>query len=191
MRLPSLVVTTTIRLGAHRRQHPPRKTVRRNSRCKFPSRSIPRVVGKPEVIARHGAVIDVFQHGNDSDLRPGRYALRFPSLRHSGLRVFCFIGSALNNTGFPPIKQTLACDSKPPRSLSCPKENGAERKVKTKCLIYMLSGLASGVVCSPTAAPLKHVWGSLATPGTEACDAVGGALRPQRREWPVRKIFRV
>src|SRR5260221_12802782 len=60
----------------------------------------------------------------------------------SGLRVFCFIGSALNNTGFPPIKQTLACDSKPPRSLSCPKENGAERKVKTKCLIYMLSGIA-------------------------------------------------
>jgi single stranded DNA-binding protein len=53
----------------------------------------------------------------------------------SGLRVFCFIGSALNNTGFPPIKQTLACDSKPPLSLSCPKENGAERKVKTKCLI--------------------------------------------------------
>ncbi len=45
MRLPSLVVTTTIRLSAHRRQHPPRKTVRRNSRCKFPSRSIPRVVG--------------------------------------------------------------------------------------------------------------------------------------------------
>ena len=38
----------------------------------------------------------------------------------SGLRVFCFIGSALNNTGFPPIKQTLACDSKPPRSPSCP-----------------------------------------------------------------------
>ena len=64
----------------------------------------------------------------------------------SGLRVFCFIGSALNNTGFPPIKQTLACDSKPPRSLSCPKENGAERKVKTKCLIYMLSGIALGVV---------------------------------------------
>src|SRR5713226_9471218 len=85
------------------------------------------VVPTATVIARHGAVIDVFQHGNDSDLRPGRYALRFPSLRHSGLRVFCFIGSALNNTGFPPIKQTLACDSKPPRSLSCPKENGAER----------------------------------------------------------------
>ena len=42
-----------------------------------------RIVGKPEVIARHGAVIDVFQHGNKSDLRPGRYALRFPSLRRS------------------------------------------------------------------------------------------------------------
>jgi hypothetical protein len=25
---------------------------------------------------------------------------------------------------------------------------------------------------------------SLATPGTEACDAVGGALRPKWREWP-------
>jgi hypothetical protein len=25
---------------------------------------------------------------------------------------------------------------------------------------------------------------SLATPGTEACDAVGGALRPEWREWP-------
>jgi hypothetical protein len=24
---------------------------------------------------------------------------------------------------------------------------------------------------------------SLATPGTEACDAVGGALRPEWREW--------
>jgi hypothetical protein len=28
----------------------------------------------------------------------------------SGLRVFCF-GSALNNTVFPPTKQTLACDA--------------------------------------------------------------------------------
>ncbi len=50
----------------------------------------------------------------------------------SGLRVFCFVGSALNNTGFPPTKQTLACDSTPPRSLSCPKEKGAERKGKNK-----------------------------------------------------------
>ena len=32
---------------------------------------------------------------------------------------------------------------------------------------------------------------SLATPGTEACDAVGGALRPKWREWPSRAIRRV
>jgi|SRR6267378_761783 hypothetical protein len=32
---------------------------------------------------------------------------------------------------------------------------------------------------------------SLATPGTEACDAVGGALRPKWREWPVRGTRRV
>jgi hypothetical protein len=29
----------------------------------------------------------------------------------SGLHVFCFVGSALNNTVFPPTKQTLACDA--------------------------------------------------------------------------------
>jgi hypothetical protein len=40
----------------------------------------------------------------------------------SALRVFCFVGSAPNNTRFPPTKLTLACDSTPPRSLSCPKE---------------------------------------------------------------------
>lgn len=34
----------------------------------------------------------------------------------------------------PPIKQPLACDSTPPRSLSCPKENGVERKVKRNVL---------------------------------------------------------
>ena len=32
---------------------------------------------------------------------------------------------------------------------------------------------------------------SLATPVTEACDAVGGAFRPQWREWPARAIRRV
>ncbi len=31
----------------------------------------------------------------------------------------------------------------------------------------------------------------MATPGTEACDAVGGALRPKWREWPSRAIRRV
>jgi hypothetical protein len=32
--------------------------------------------------------------------------------------------------------------------------------------------------------PLKHVRFPLATPGTEACDAMGGAFRPQSRELP-------
>ncbi len=31
----------------------------------------------------------------------------------------------------------------------------------------------------------------MATPGTEACDAVGAALRPKWREWPSRAIRRV
>jgi hypothetical protein len=31
----------------------------------------------------------------------------------------------------------------------------------------------------------------MATPGTEACDAVGGALRPKWREWPSQAIRRV
>jgi hypothetical protein len=33
------------------------------------------------------------------------------------------------------IKQTLACNSTPPRSLSCPKENGAEGRVKEISII--------------------------------------------------------
>jgi hypothetical protein len=75
--------------------------------------------------------------------------------------------------------QALACDSTPPRSLSCPKENGAERKGK-----YTLSGIAFSAVRSPTVPSLEHGLSSLATPGTEACDAAGGAFRPQWREWP-------
>ena len=39
--------------------------------------------------------------------------------------------------------------------------------------------------------PLKHVRFPLATPGTEACDAIGGAFRPHWREWPARAIRRV
>jgi hypothetical protein len=48
----------------------------------------------------------------------------------------------------------------------------------------MLSGIAFGAVRSPTTPSLEHGWSSLATPGTEACDATGGASRPQWREWP-------
>ena len=44
----------------------------------------------------------------------------------------------------------------------------------------MLSGIAFGVVRSPTFPSLEHDLSSLATPGTEACDAAGGAFRPQR-----------
>lgn len=37
-----------------------------------------------------------------------------------------------------------------------------------------------GVVRSPTVPSFEHGLSSLATPGTEACDAAGGAFRPQR-----------
>jgi len=67
----------------------------------------------------------------------------------SGLRLFCFVGSALNNTGFPPTKQTLACDSKPLALCRAPNKTGQKEKVKAKCLIYMLSGIDFGAVCSP------------------------------------------
>src|SRR5256885_4301404 len=46
----------------------------------------------------------------------------------------------------------------------------------------MLSGIAQSAVRSPTFTPLKHDRVSLATPGTEACGAGGGALRPKWRE---------
>src|SRR5438876_334577 len=52
------VSSQPIRLSAHGRQHPPRKTVRRNSRCKFPSRSIPGVVGQPSESLSWGAVVE-------------------------------------------------------------------------------------------------------------------------------------
>ena len=45
--------------------------------------------------------------------------------------------TALNSTGYPPTMQTLACDSTPPRSLSCLKENGAERKVNKMSYLYV------------------------------------------------------
>src|ERR1043166_4069911 len=49
---------------------------------------------------------------------------------------------------------------------------------------YILSGIAFSAVRSPTVPSLEHGLSSLATPGTEACDAAGGAFRPQWREWP-------
>jgi hypothetical protein len=55
----------------------------------------------------------------------------------------------------------------------------------------MLSGIGRG--CSSpvrplTFASLEHSCVSMATPGTEACDAVGGALGPKWRELPSRSI---
>jgi hypothetical protein len=58
------------------------------------------------------------------------------------------------------------------------------QKWRNKLCIYMLSGIAFSAVRSPTAPSLEHGLSSLATPGTEACDAAGGAFRPQWREWP-------
>ena len=62
------------------------------------------------------------------------------------------------------------------------RDSGHQKEKFDVCIC--VSGTASGVVHSPTVEPLEHVRVSLATPGTEACDAVGGALRPEWREWP-------
>jgi hypothetical protein len=47
------------------------------------------------------------------------------------------------------------------------------------------------VVRSLTLPSLERGLSPLATPKTEACDAVGGALRPKWREWPAGGIRRV
>jgi hypothetical protein len=63
-----------------------------------------------------------------------------------------------------------------------------QKKEIQKCLTYMLSGIALGAVRSPTLPSLEHDLFSLATLGTEACDAVSGAFRPQWREWPAKEF---
>ena len=68
-----------------------------------------------------------------------------------------------------------------------PQKNGAEKGDIFQCPTYMLSGIACSAVRSPTVPSLEHGLSSLATPGTEACDAAGGAFRPQWREWPAPK----
>jgi hypothetical protein len=65
----------------------------------------------------------------------------------------------------------------------CPRKTG-QKKETFSCPTYMLSGIALAAVRSPTLPSLEDDLFSLATPGTETC--VGGAFRPQRREWPVR-----
>jgi len=56
----------------------------------------------------------------------------------SGLRVFCFVGSALKNAGFPPTMQTLACDSAPPSLSVVPQIKRGRKKGKRKCPISTL-----------------------------------------------------
>src|SRR5438876_9852443 len=55
----------------------------------------------------------------------------------------------------------------------------------------MLSGIALSAVHSPTVPSLEHDLFSLATLGTEACDAVGDAFRPQWRERPAKEFRRI
>ena len=50
--------------------------------------------------------------------------------------------------GFPPIKQPLALEAEATR-FWCPKKMGQEKGENSSKSYYMLSGIASGVVCSP------------------------------------------
>jgi hypothetical protein len=97
------------------------------------------------------------------------------------LRVFCFPGSSLESL-VPSQNAAARFGSSSPRFSGAPRK--WSRKRIQKCLTYMLSGIACGAVRSPTVPSLEHGLSSLATPGTEACDAVGGAFRPQWRGWP-------
>jgi hypothetical protein len=103
--------------------------------------------------------------GNSSPLRPTRLLLcRFRPQQH-------WVPS---NNGDASLRLHA-----PSLSVVPPRKTGQKEKVKTKCPIYMLSGIAFSAVRSPTVPSLEHGLSSLAAPGTEACDAVGGAFRPQ------------
>src|SRR6266481_5627085 len=71
------------------------------------------------------------------------------------LRGFCFPGSALTPFGFPPIKQPFALEAEA-IAFGCPRKMG-QKKETFSCPTYMLSGIASGVVCLPAVQLLKHV----------------------------------
>jgi hypothetical protein len=70
----------------------------------------------------------------------------------------------------PPRMQPLALGAAATR-FWVPQENVA-KKGDSKCLAYMLSGIALGAVRSPTLASLEHDLFSLATLGTEATEAL-------------------
>jgi hypothetical protein len=69
-------------------------------------------------------------------------------------------------------------------ALGCLKKMGQKkRKYKRSYLIASWNSSGSGFT-RQAFPPLKHVRFPLATPETEACDAMGGAFRPQWREVP-------
>jgi hypothetical protein len=65
-----------------------------------------------------------------------------------------------------------------------------QEKGENSAMSYLcVKGIAPGVVRSPGFSHQSMPFVSLATPGTEACDAVGSALRPEWREWPGPEFF--
>jgi len=68
----------------------------------------------------------------------------------SGLRVFCFHGSSPDSMG-PSHKADASLRLHAPSLSLVPQRKRGRKKGKRKCPIYMLSGIASGVVCWPAA----------------------------------------
>jgi len=133
-------------------------------------------------------IVRPIQHRPSQFSRPAFFYLSFfwaPLEANScvrQLRGFCFPGSALTPLGSLPESSRSLWKQKP-SLLGAPVKWGRKRRYFS-CLTYMLSGIAFSAVRSPTVPSLEHGLSSLATPGTEACDAAGGAFRPQWREWP-------
>ena len=100
----------------------------------------------------------------------------------SGLRVFCFHGSSPESMG-PSHKADASLRLHAPSLSLVPQRKRGRKKGKRQCPIYMLSGIELRGDSPPTVSLLKH---ALRLRGHSR----GGALRPQQREWPVRRIFR-
>jgi hypothetical protein len=98
------------------------------------------------------------------------------------LRGFCFLGSS-RTSQVPPIKHPLALGAAASR-FSVPQENGARKGEKFMSYLIVSWNSSGSGFTRQAFPPLKHVRFPLATPGTEACDAMGGAFRPQWRELP-------
>jgi hypothetical protein len=95
------------------------------------------------------------------------------------LRGFCFPASSRN-----PLASLPECSRSPwEQRPSLWGASGKWGKKRRKTCTYMLSGITSGAVRSRTLPAFEHDLSSLATPGTQARDAAGGAFRPHRRGW--------